>query len=124
MFQVSLDLYFDIGQMILETRILKGITQKELAEMVGTKQPSIARIESGSSLPSLSFLKKIADALDTELISPKFAVLEGKEFRIDIKSHETGQANHQSLLIDSLSRTRIYFANIGAYETKQFNRVN
>lgn len=32
-----------------------------------TKQESIARLESGGSLPSLSTVKKVADALDAEL---------------------------------------------------------
>jgi len=31
-------------------RILRGLTQKQLAELVGTKQPSIARLESGASV--------------------------------------------------------------------------
>ena len=48
---------------IARLRIIKGLTQQELAALVGTKQPSIARLESGRSLPSLSFLKRVADAL-------------------------------------------------------------
>ncbi|PJE67414.1 hypothetical protein COU95_02525 [Candidatus Shapirobacteria bacterium CG10_big_fil_rev_8_21_14_0_10_40_9] len=61
------DLAFEIAQMLIEARIIKGITQARLAKMVGTKQPSIARTESGNYLPSLSFLKKIADVLKTYL---------------------------------------------------------
>jgi predicted transcriptional regulator len=34
---------------------------------MNTKQESIARLESGSSLPSLSTVKRLADALDAEL---------------------------------------------------------
>jgi len=30
---------------------------------VGTKQPSIARLESGSDLPRLSFLRRVVEAL-------------------------------------------------------------
>ena len=48
-------------------RIEKGLTQTELAEMVDTKQPSIARLESGRRDPSLSFLRRIAEALDCRL---------------------------------------------------------
>lgn len=62
------DLAFEIGQMIVEARILKGLTQQELAKLVHTKQPSIARLENGQQLPSLSFLKKIAKALKYNLI--------------------------------------------------------
>lgn len=55
------------GYQIARLRILRGLTQAQLAEKVGTKQPSIARLENGSSLPSISFLTKLADALDARL---------------------------------------------------------
>jgi transcriptional regulator with XRE-family HTH domain len=35
--------------------------------MVGTRQPSIARLENGSSIPSLSFLNKVASALNAKI---------------------------------------------------------
>lgn len=62
------DLAFEIGQMITEARIIKGVTQKNLAAMANTTQSSVARAESGSHLPSLRFLKKIADSLKARLI--------------------------------------------------------
>jgi predicted transcriptional regulator len=53
---------------ILEARAKKGITQKALADMIGTKQPAIARLESGDySGCSLKTLQKIADALETTI---------------------------------------------------------
>ena len=52
---------------IIEARIKKGITQKALAEKMGTKQSAIARFESGNYNPSLSFLKKLANALGLTL---------------------------------------------------------
>jgi len=70
------DLAMEIGEMVIDARVKLGLTQKNLAKLVGTQQPSIARLENGSSLPSLSFLKKIADHLGTYLIAPKFAFLE------------------------------------------------
>lgn len=48
---------------VARLRILRGLTQEQLAEMVGTKQSSIARLEQGKTPPSLSFLRKVADAL-------------------------------------------------------------
>lgn len=62
------DLKRDISRMVIEARIIKGITQEKLAEMTNTQQPSIARLENGNSLPSLKFLDKIARALKTRLI--------------------------------------------------------
>lgn len=67
-----IDLAFEIAKIVIEARILKGITQDKLAKLVGTKQPSIARLENGSELPSLKFLQKIAKAVDAELLPPKF----------------------------------------------------
>ena len=55
------------GYQIARLRIKLGLTQNQLAEMVGTKQPSIARLENGESSPSLSFLEKVAEALDAEV---------------------------------------------------------
>lgn len=48
-------------------RILHGLTQQQLAELVGTKQPSIARLESGTGEPRISFLRKVAAALDSRV---------------------------------------------------------
>ena len=55
------------GYQIARLRIQRGLTQKQLAEMVGTRQPSIARLENGSSVPSLSYLERIAKALDASI---------------------------------------------------------
>ena len=52
---------------VIETCEKKRITQKQLASLVDTKQPSISRFESGEITPSLEFLKKIADVLDSEI---------------------------------------------------------
>lgn len=55
------------GYQVARLRMLRGLTQAQLAEMVGTRQPSIARLENGSSTPSLSFLNKIASALNAKI---------------------------------------------------------
>jgi ribosome-binding protein aMBF1 (putative translation factor) len=68
--------YSDVSNLISEARIHAGLTQEKLAAKLKTKQSSIARIERGTSLPSLSFLFKIAKALDTYLIAPKFGFME------------------------------------------------
>lgn len=55
------------AQQVARLRIARGLTQAQLAELVGTKQPSIARLESGAMLPSISFLRKVAAALDAQV---------------------------------------------------------
>lgn len=52
-----------IGSKIHHLRKVKNMTQEELAELVGTHQPSIARMEQYNYLPSLSFLIKVARVL-------------------------------------------------------------
>ncbi|MDO8609343.1 MAG: helix-turn-helix transcriptional regulator [bacterium] len=69
------DLAFEIGLLIMKTRIRKGLTQEKLAQLINTKQSSIARAENGTSLPSLSFLEKIAIALKT-YVKVNFGFLE------------------------------------------------
>lgn len=52
---------------IIEARIKKKMTQKELAEKLGTKQSAIARFEAGNINPSLDFLQKLATVLGYRL---------------------------------------------------------
>ncbi len=52
---------------IIKLRKEKNISQKELAKMINTKQPSIARLEGGDISPTVAFLKKMANALDYDL---------------------------------------------------------
>ena len=52
---------------LIRLRLAKGLTQEQLAMLLGTKQESIARMERGKSLPSLNTVRKVANALDAEL---------------------------------------------------------
>ena len=52
---------------VIRARIEKGLTQEELAKKVGTKQSVISRLESGRANPSVAFLKKLAQALNSHL---------------------------------------------------------
>lgn len=58
-----------------KARELKGLSQAELAHMVSSKQPAIARMESGQvSEVSLDFLCKVAMALEVSVtIRPRAA---------------------------------------------------
>lgn len=44
-------------------RIEQGLTQQQVADLVGTKQPNIARLESGKHAPTLDLLEQVAKAL-------------------------------------------------------------
>lgn len=61
------DLEFQIAKSIIEARIKRGMTQKELARRLKTKQSVISRVETVKTTPTLSFLKRVADALGISL---------------------------------------------------------
>ena len=63
----ALEPEYQLAAALIRLRLAKGLTQEELARLLHTKQESIARLESGSSLPSLSMVKRVADALDADL---------------------------------------------------------
>jgi len=58
---------FAVIEMIIKKRTEKGLSQKELARKIGTKQSAISRLESGTYNPSLSFLQKVSEALGAKL---------------------------------------------------------
>lgn len=58
---------FAVIRAIIRARVDRGITQKELASRIGTKQSVISRLEIGGANPSVAFLKKFAQALQTRL---------------------------------------------------------
>lgn len=58
---------YEIIEAIIRKRLEKNISQKQLAEKMGTKQSALSRLESGNYNPSLAFLKKVAAALDAKL---------------------------------------------------------
>ncbi|MBN1369086.1 MAG: helix-turn-helix transcriptional regulator [Dehalococcoidaceae bacterium] len=58
---------YKLASTLIRLRLERGLTQEQLAVLLKTKQESIARLESGSSLPSLSTIKKVAEALNAEL---------------------------------------------------------
>ena len=57
----------DITRAILDARINAGMTQVELSEKSGISQADISRLEKGTRNPSLSLLKRLAQAIDTTL---------------------------------------------------------
>jgi len=59
---------FQIAQQLIGYRLQNGLTQKQLAEKIGTSQSAIARIESFDyGRVTLSTLQRIADALNLDL---------------------------------------------------------
>ncbi len=83
----------DIGSKLKELREEKNLTVKQLAERSGCTTSMISQIEHGKSDPSISMLKKLAGALETNIvdffidpniINEEFLHVKPEE-RIDIK---------------------------------------
>jgi len=97
-----------------------GVTQREIAERMGTTQSAVSRVESGRGVPSLEFLDRYARALGAQLVielgsppalpsRPERAarvkrVLRGYTF--DPWEREPSPAEQRSLEADGLARER------------------
>jgi predicted transcriptional regulator len=57
-----------IADKVSERRMAMGMSQRELAELVGTTQSAIARLERGGRPPRIDTLLRIAEALDCDLM--------------------------------------------------------
>jgi len=67
------------GYQIARLRIRRGLTQVQLAKLVGVHESTIARVENGTSIPRLSFLRRIANALGASIevrIIPKEKIID------------------------------------------------
>ena len=60
-------LFAQIAGQVADRRRELGLSQAELAEICGTTQSAIARLESGGRPPRIDTLQKLAHALDCEL---------------------------------------------------------
>lgn len=58
---------YQLACKLIEARLKKVMSQRDLAQKVGTSQAAISRIESMNGNPSLSFLKRISAALGSKL---------------------------------------------------------
>ena len=60
-------LFARIADDVARRRVEQGLSQKDLAALVGTTQSAIARLERGGRPPRIDTLLKIANALDCDL---------------------------------------------------------
>jgi transcriptional regulator with XRE-family HTH domain len=60
-------LFAQIAGQVTDRRKERGLSHADLAELVGTTQSAIARLESGGRPPRIDTLLRIANALDADL---------------------------------------------------------
>ncbi|WP_020602381.1 helix-turn-helix domain-containing protein [Spirosoma spitsbergense] len=56
-----------VASLIREARKSKGLTQKELGEMLGIGESRVSKYESGRQNPTIATLQKIADTLNVKI---------------------------------------------------------
>ena len=76
---------------IISARLEKGLSQEQLAKMIGTQRSNICRIESGMQNVSLDMLVKICSALDKEI-----------SLQLDEKSEQMSNVYNLKLYNDTL----------------------
>jgi predicted transcriptional regulator len=64
----ALEPEFAIARELIAARTRAGLSQAELAERMGTSQSTIARLESGSTLPSMRTLTRYAEATGSRAV--------------------------------------------------------
>ena len=63
----ALEIEYSIIEQMINKRLEKGMSQKQLADKIGTRQSAIARLESGNTNPTIAFLEKVSKALGGKL---------------------------------------------------------
>lgn len=66
---MSDELAITLGKRIRQLRRKRGYTQEALAEMVGTSQGHLGKVERGDVQVGTELLQKIADALMTDIVN-------------------------------------------------------
>jgi transcriptional regulator with XRE-family HTH domain len=81
----------DIGQKVRQLRMGKNLNIRELSELVECTPSLISQLERGKTDPSISMLKKIARALDANIVDffmesvAHDEIVTGMKDRVDIQ---------------------------------------
>ena len=57
-----------IAKLVIHRRTVLGITQRDLAERIGTKETAISRLESGRHATNVRTLRNVFEALGSHLV--------------------------------------------------------
>lgn len=66
--QLRLAQFEELARLVIKHRSALGISQKELAQRVGTSHSAISRLESGRHKTSVETLQRVAEALGVRFI--------------------------------------------------------
>ncbi len=84
--QADLAPFQKIAWLLIKYRMQRGLSQRELADRVGTSFTQISRIESGRHKPNFETLLRIARALDLKMLVGFEQEADGKRPKRDLVS--------------------------------------
>ncbi len=120
--------YLDnIGKLIQETRLARGLTQTELAEALGTSQSAVNRIEKGGQNISLEMIARIGEVLSSEIVrlnksgKTNFLVNGGKQLHGEIEVKTSKNAAVGLLCAALLNRGKTTLRRVARIE--EVNRI-
>lgn len=116
-----------IGTLIRDARRHKGMTQSDLAELLGTSQSAVVRIEQGKQNLSLEMLARIGEGLDSEFVSlghsgpQHLRIVGGQELSGSIAVKTSKNAAVALLCASLLNKGRTTLRNLARIE--EVNRI-
>jgi ribosome-binding protein aMBF1 (putative translation factor) len=81
--QARVAAFEQLARVVIKWRSARNLSQEALAKLVGTSNTAISRIESGQHQPNVETLRRIARAMDLELViefAPKAGAVSQKEY--------------------------------------------
>lgn len=57
-----------VARLVIQFRMKHKLTQEQLAQLMGTAAPAISRLESGTHVPSLTTLSRLAEVAGERLV--------------------------------------------------------
>ncbi len=116
----------NIGRLIRDARLQRGLTQDQLAAQLDTKESTIDQIENGKVDLSLTMIDRIAEALESKLMEPasgvtNFRIHGGKKLGGSIEVRSSKNAAVALLCASLLNKGRTTLRGIARIE--EVNRL-
>ncbi len=117
----------NIGALIQEARLARGMTQTELATALGTSQSAINRMEKGGQNISIEMIARVGEVLSTEIVrlnrsgKVNFRVNGGKQLHGEITTKTSKNAAVGLLCASLLNKGKTTFRRVARIE--EVNRI-
>jgi transcriptional regulator with XRE-family HTH domain len=86
---------YDLAAEVIRMRMARNLTQTQLAKLVGTSQPAIARLESGNHTNvTLAFLYRVAKALEVE---PRLKFVAARSAKVPARTTQRSRTSRKPI---------------------------